>query len=134
MTLRNREYVQGKSATKGYVQDINLSQAFEQSGRNANVRKQEMEMVVSVVLIIDSRATWHGCGRLETENAVCIPVRAGFASRSTVHRKKTGCDNGHCGSRNSCRKLLFGDGTVEDTLDGGPSVSDSYWWVVNISQ
>ena len=23
-----------------------------------------------------SRATWHGCGRLETENAVCVPVRA----------------------------------------------------------
>ena len=28
----------------------------------------------------------------------------------------------------------FGDGTVEDTLDGGPSVTDSYWWVISISQ
>ena len=42
-----------------------------------------------------------------------------------MHRKQTGCDNGHCGSRNGGRELLFGDGTVEDTLDGGPSVSDS---------
>ena len=23
---------------------------------------------------------------------------------------------------------------MEDTLDGGPGVSDSYWWVVSISQ
>ena len=43
---RNRENVQGESATKGCVQDINPSQAFEQSGRNANVRKQEEEIVV----------------------------------------------------------------------------------------
>ena len=40
MLLRNREYVQGESAAKGYVKDINLGQAFEQSGRNANFRKQ----------------------------------------------------------------------------------------------
>ena len=39
MSLRNREYVQDKSATKGSVWDINLSQASEQSGSNANVRK-----------------------------------------------------------------------------------------------
>ena len=37
-------------------------------------------------------------------------------------------------SRNGCRELLFGDGTVENTLDGGPTVSDSNWWVVSISQ
>ena len=39
--------------------------------------------------------------------------------------KQTGCDNSHEESRNGGRELLFGDGTVEDTLDGGPSVSDS---------
>ena len=50
--LRNRENIQGESATKGYVQDINLSQALKQSGRNVEVRKQEKEIVVSVVLII----------------------------------------------------------------------------------
>ena len=55
MTLRNREYVQGESAAKGYVQDINLSQAFEQSGHNANVRKQKEEIAVSVVLVIVGR-------------------------------------------------------------------------------
>ena len=70
------------------------------------------------------RATWQGCGRLETENAVCDPSRTVLAPRSTVHRKKTGCDNGHCGSRNGGCELLFGDGTVEDTLDGGPGVPD----------
>ena len=53
--LRNREYVQGESATKGDVQDINLSQAFEQSGRNVNVRKQEEEIAISVVLVIVGR-------------------------------------------------------------------------------
>ena len=53
--LRNREYVQGESATKGYVQDINLSQAFEQSGHNANVRNQEEEIPISVVLVIVGR-------------------------------------------------------------------------------
>ena len=52
MSLRNREYVQSKSATKGYVWDISLSQALKQSGRNTNVREQEKEIVVSVVLII----------------------------------------------------------------------------------
>ena len=59
MWLRNLENIQGESATKGYVQDINLSQAFEQSGRNANVRKQEKEIVVSVVLIIVGRGEGH---------------------------------------------------------------------------
>ena len=42
---------------------------------------------------------------------------------STVHTKQTECDSSHQESRNGCRMLLFGDGTVEDTLDGGPSVS-----------
>ena len=48
--------------------------------------------------------------------------------------KTTGCDSRPQESRNGCRELLFGDGTVKNTLDGGPSVSDSNWWVVSISQ
>ena len=44
-----------KPATKGYVWDINLGQALEESGRNGNVRKQEREFVVSVVLVIVGR-------------------------------------------------------------------------------
>ena len=55
MFLRNREKFQSESATNCYVQDINLSQAFEPSGRNANARKQEKEIVVSVVLVIVGR-------------------------------------------------------------------------------
>ena len=42
----------GKSATKGYVQHINIGQTVKQSGHNANVRKQEKEIAVSVVLVI----------------------------------------------------------------------------------
>ena len=135
MSLRNREYVQSKSAAKGYVQDINLSQALKQSGRNINVREHENEIVVSVVLIIvrggEVTAGPHGTAAagLRLKKAVCIPGGAVLASRSVEHRKKTGCDNSHCGSRNGGFELLFGDGAVEDTLDGGPSVSDSNWWV-----
>ena len=60
MLLRNRENVQGEHATKGHVQDINLRQALEQSGRNVNVRdvnirEQEKEIVASVVLVIVGR-------------------------------------------------------------------------------
>ena len=62
---------------------------------------------------------------LRLKKAVCVPGRAVLAFRSTVRRKKTGCKHGHNESRNGGRELLFGDGTVEDTLDGGPSVSDS---------
>ena len=47
--------------------------------------------------------------------------------------KTTGCDSKPQESRNGCREL-FGDGTVENTLDGRPSVSDSDWWLVSISQ
>ena len=50
--MRDRKYVQGKSATKGYVWDINFGQTLKQSGHNANVRKQEKEIAVSVVLVI----------------------------------------------------------------------------------
>ena len=62
-------------------------------------------------------ATWHDCGRLETENTVCVPGRAVLASSSVVHGGKTGCNNGNCESRNGGCELLFGDGTVEHTLD-----------------
>ena len=45
-------------------------------------------------------------------------VRTVLASRSTVHPKKTGCDTGHCGSRNGGCESSFGDGAVEHTPDG----------------
>ena len=127
--LRNRENIQSESATKGYVQDINLSQALKQSGRNVDVRKQEEEIVVSVVLIIVRRnevtAGPHGttAGGLRL-NTVCVPGRAVLVSRSVEHRKKTGCNNGHCESRNGGCELLFGGGAVEHTLNGGPCVPD----------
>ena len=74
--------------------------------RRVNVRTQEKEIVVSVVLVIVGRGevTWHSCGRLATENAVCVPVRTVLASRSTVHRKKTGCEVtvGHVTAAVSC--------------------------------
>ena len=138
MTLGNREYVQGKSATKGYVQGISLSQAFEQSGRNVNVGKQEEEIAISIVLVIvgrgDVTAGPHGttAAGLRLKKAVCILGGTVLAPISTVHTEQTECDSGPQESRNGCRKLLFRDGTVEDTLDGGPSVSDSNWWVVSI--
>ena len=71
---------------------------------------------------------------LRLKKAVCVPGGTVLASISTVRTKQTECGSSHQESRNGCRKLLFGDGNVEDTLDGGPSVSDSYWWVVSISQ
>ena len=56
MVLRNREYVQGESATE----------SCEQSGRNINVRKQEKGIAISVVLIVVGRgevtAGPHGTG------------------------------------------------------------------------
>ena len=94
MTLRNREYVQGKSATKGYVYDINLSQAFEQSGRNVNVRKKEKEIAASVVLVIvgrsDVTAGPHGTATtgLKLKKAVCIPSGAVLAPISTMRSKQ----------------------------------------------
>ena len=54
--LRNRENIQSESATKGYVQDITLRQALEQSGRNGNVRKQEKEIVANGMLVIVGRS------------------------------------------------------------------------------
>ena len=73
--------------------------------------------------------------RLETEKRLCaFPVDGTGNHKHHMHTKQTECDSSPQESRNGCRKLLFGDGTVEDTLDGGPSVSDSYWWVVSISQ
>ena len=40
---------------QGLCEDINLSQALKQSGRNVDVLKQEKEIVVSVVLVIVGR-------------------------------------------------------------------------------
>ena len=60
MTQRNRAYVRGESAAKGYVQDINLSHTFEQIGHDANVRKQKEEIAVSVVLVIVRRGVIAG--------------------------------------------------------------------------
>ena len=71
---------------------------------------------------------------LRLKKAVCVPGGTVLASIRSVHTEQTECDSSHQESRNGCRKLLFGDGTVEDTLDGGSSVSDSYWWVVSTSQ
>ena len=67
---------------------------------------------------------------LRLKKAVCIPGGAVLASISTMLPKQLSVTV----DPNGCRKLLFGDGTVENTLDGGPSVSDSNWWVVSISQ
>ena len=58
-------------------------------------------------------------------HTVCVPGRAVLVFSNVVQRKKTGCENGHCESRNGGCELLFGDGAVEDTLDGGPCVPDS---------
>ena len=91
------------------------------------IRKQEKEIVVSVVLIIVR-------GGEVTAGPQCVPGgTVVLASTSVVHRKKTGND-GHCESRNGGCELLFGDGAVEHPLNGGPCVSDSNWWVVSISQ
>ena len=90
MSLRNREYVQGESATKGYMKHINLSQAFEQSGRNANVRKQEEEIAISVVLVIDVTAGPHGTAAagLRLKKAVCVPGGTVLATISTICSKQ----------------------------------------------
>ena len=96
--------------------------------------------MLSVLLVIvrrsDVTAGPHGtvAADLRPKKAVCIPGETVLAPISTVHTEQTECDSSHEESRNGCRKLLFGDGTVEDTVDGGPSVSDSCWWVVSISQ
>ena len=61
---------------------------------------------------------------LRQKKAVCVPGGTVLAPISTVQTEQTECDSSHQESRNGCRKLLFGDRTVEDTLDGGPSVDD----------
>ena len=78
--LRNGEYVQGESATKGYVLNINLSQAFKQRGRNTNVRKRERETAISVVLVI--------VGRLKLKEAVCVPGGPVLTTISTIYSEK----------------------------------------------
>ena len=105
-----------------------------------SANKRRKEIAVSNVLVIvgrsDVTAGPHGTAAagLRLKKAVCVPGGTVLASLSTVQTKQTECDSSHQESRNGCHKLLFGDGAVEDTLDGGPSVSDSYWWVVSISQ
>ena len=70
---------------------LNLSQAFEQSGRNVNVRKQEEGIAISVVLVIvgrgDVTAGPHGTAAagLRLKKAVCIPGGAVLAPISTMH-------------------------------------------------
>ena len=85
-----------ESAANGYVQDINLSQAFEQIGRNANVRKQEEEIAVSVVFVIvgrgDVTAGPHGtaAAALRLKKAVCVPGGTVLATISTICSKQLG--------------------------------------------
>ena len=75
--LRNSKYVQGKSASKSYMKHINIIQTVEQIGHNANVRKQEEEIVVGIVLILVRRggvaAGPHGttAACLRQNKAVC---------------------------------------------------------------
>ena len=83
MSLQNREHVQGESAFKSYVLDINLSQALKQSGRNVNVRKQKKEIAVSVVLVIVGRGDVTAGPRtaaagLRLKKAVCVSRRDGI--------------------------------------------------------
>ena len=75
---------------------INLSQAFEQSGRNANVHKQEEEIAISVVLVIvgrgDVTAGPHGtaAAALRLKKAVCVPGGTVLATISTICSKQLG--------------------------------------------
>ena len=84
--LRNGENVQGKSAAKSNVEHINVGQAFEQSGRNANVRKQEEEIVVGIVLIIlrggEVRAGPHGT------TAACLRQKKGCVQNRVAGTRK----------------------------------------------
>ena len=62
----------------------------------------------------------------------CVRSRVSGTGNQKYHMyRATECDSKPQESRNSCHELLFGDGTVKNTLDGGPSVSDSNWWVAN---
>ena len=90
MTLRNREYVQGKSAAKSYMKHINIVQTVKQIGHNANVRKQEEEIVVGIVLVIVRRgevaagphSTTAAC--LRQKKAVCKTGWPALASIKTI--------------------------------------------------
>ena len=93
-------------------------------GRNANVRKQEEEIVTSVVLVIVGRgeitAGPHGTAAvgLKLKTLCAFPQGRYLHTGAPCVESKAGCDNGHYGSRNGSRELLFGDGAVEHTLDG----------------
>ena len=75
---------------------MNFSQAFEQSGCNSNVRKQEKEVAISVVLVIvgrgDVTAGPHGTAAavLRLKKAVCVPGGTALATISTICSKQLG--------------------------------------------
>ena len=109
--LRNREKIQSESATKNYVQDINFSQAFEQSERNGNVRKQEKETVVSVVLVIVGRgevtAGPHGTAAegLKLKKLCAFPIGRYLHPEAWVKERKLGVKKvtvGHVTAAVSC--------------------------------
>ena len=121
MLLRNRENNRANLQPRAMCRtstSVRPSSKVGVMATSANKRRKLLSVLCSSSSdeMKSQQATWHGCGRLETENAVCIPVRNVHASRSTVHRKNTGCDIGHCGSLNGGFELLFG--AVEHTLDG----------------
>ena len=86
-------------------------------------RKQEKEIVVTVVLVIVGRgevtAGPHGTTAvgLRLETLCAFPVGRYLHPRAWCIERKLGTKNGHCESRNGGCELLFGDGAVEHTLD-----------------
>ena len=54
-------------------------------------------------------------------------------SQHEVSTRETGNGNDRLKSRYGGYELLFGDGTVEDTLDSSPGVPDGQWRVVSVS-
>ena len=81
-----RQYVQGKSAAKSYVKHINIVQTVKQLGHNANVRKQEEEIVGGIVLIIVRRgevaAGPHGT------TAACLRQKKGCVQNRVAGTRK----------------------------------------------
>ena len=84
--LRNSKYVEGKSASKSYMKHINIIQTFKQIGHNANVHKQEVEIVVGIVLIIVRRgevtAGPHGT------TAACLRQKKGCVQNRVAGTRK----------------------------------------------
>ena len=104
---------------KSYVKHINIGQTVKQSGRNANVRKQEEEIAVGIVFVIVRRgevaAGPHGttAACLRQKKAVCKTGWPVLASIKTICNWQLGERRRPQESRNGSHKLLFGDGTVE---------------------